>query len=581
MSKSEAGATPPPPTAENPQDFHELTLRVAELEISRAALEHENKTLRLLLEKVIAHRQKSHSELVMLLTSLISKLPINDIGGIVSRLVEHNSNLSQFSCALLKGVADEQLPEPALLRTLDHTKKDLAAAVGPLVEELLRLDTPLEVEALKTLETKPEEFFSPGMARARRCVIKGQVPRERIAREFGKDALEFFADITTDPRRNPNPKPDEIVLTFRPDFEAVFAEKTGIVPDKRAELFALYRRIQATKAATPEARAHRVAFQKLTFILELLHFYEHQNEAPDVIFAQRLPALVEQLVVANPDDPLEEKMIGLAESLIGHVINPDHRHAIINNMGKGGGTAQMLKFVLRLREEKNPELDQVISDLLKILLPAGSAPDARQIGQVVRLIHPSLQKLVAKTLLRSDRLRRGDADKLGHELGAALGIEGLAKEAQAQTSLTPEVERQMAWNKIKDLMSRRTDAAAVAAAFRDRLHAKYDADEIRQSWIVLAETDPISLIRIICQIPYLPNGKTDPIARTVLEIYVARLTHEKYAAAYQKVINSLKNMYHAKHDSPTLLNFLALVRWTSPEAADQLQAAIGMPAHPG
>jgi len=578
MSKSETVAPASPAPEEDPQRFHELTLRVAELEMSRAGLEQENKTLRLLLEKVIAHRQKSHGELVMLLTSLISKLPINDIGGIVSRLVEHNSNLSQFSAALLKGVADEHLPEPALLRTLDHTKKDLVAAVKPLVEELLELNTPIEVEALRELETKPEEFFSPRMARARRCIIKGQVPRERIVREFGKDALEFFTDVTTDARRNPKPKPDEIVLIFRPDFEAVFAEKASVVPDKRAELLSLYRRIQATKAATPEARAHRVAFQKLTFILELLHFYEHQNEAPDVIFAQRLPVLVEQLVVANPNDPLEEKMISLAESLIGHVINPDHRHAIINNMGKGGGTAQMLKFVLRLREEKTPDLDQVISDFIKHLLPSGPPPDGRQMASILRLIHPSLQKLVAKTLIRSDRLRRGDADKLGHELGAALEIDGLAQEIRTQANLTPETERQMAWNKIKDLMSRRTDATAVAAAFRDRLHAKYDADEIRQSWIVLAETDPISLIRIICQLPYLPNGKTDPIARTVLEIYVARLTHEKYAATYQKVVNSLRNMYHAKHDSPTLLNFLALVRWTSPEAADQVQTAIGIPA---
>lgn len=578
MSKSETVAPASPAPEEDPQRFHELTLRVAELEMSRAGLEQENKTLRLLLEKVIAHRQKSHGELVMLLTSLISKLPINDIGGIVSRLVEHNSNLSQFSAALLKGVADEHLPEPALLRTLDHTKKDLVAAVKPLVEELLELNTPIEVEALRELETKPEEFFSPRMARARRCIIKGQVPRERIVREFGKDALEFFTDVTTDARRNPKPKPDEIVLIFRPDFEAVFAEKASVVPDKRAELLSLYRRIQATKAATPEARAHRVAFQKLTFILELLHFYEHQNEAPDVIFAQRLPVLVEQLVVANPNDPLEEKMISLAESLIGHVINPDHRHAIINNMGKGGGTAQMLKYVLRLREEKTPDLDQVISDFIKHLLPSGPPPDGRQMASILRLIHPSLQKLVAKTLIRSDRLRRGDADKLGHELGAALEIDGLAQEIRTQANLTPETERQLAWNKIKDLMSRRTDATAVAAAFRDRLHAKYDADEIRQSWIVLAETDPISLIRIICQLPYLPNGKTDPIARTVLEIYVARLTHEKYAATYQKVVNSLRNMYHAKHDSPTLLNFLALVRWTSPEAADQVQTAIGIPA---
>ena len=87
----------------------------------------------------------------------------------------------------------------------------------------------------------------------------------------------------------------------------------------------------------------------------------------------------------------------------------------------------------------------------------------------------------------------------------------------------------------------------------------------------------MSLIRIFCQLPYLPSGKTDPIARTVLETYVTRLLHEKYAATYQKVVKSLRNMFQAKPDSPTLLNFTALVRWVSPEASNRLHADIGMP----
>jgi hypothetical protein len=37
-------------------------------------------------------------------------------------------------------------------------------------------------------------------------------------------------------------------------------------------------------------------------------------------------------------------------------------------------------------------------------------------------------------------------------------------------------------------------------------------------------------------------------------------------------------MFAAKPDNPTLLNFTALVRWVSPEAAAKLCADIGMPA---
>ena len=86
----------------------------------------------------------------------------------------------------------------------------------------------------------------------------------------------------------------------------------------------------------------------------------------------------------------------------------------------------------------------------------------------------------------------------------------------------------------------------------------------------------MTLIRVICQLPYLPDGKTDAIARPVLETFVTRLTHEKYLGTYQKVVKSLRTTYAAKHDSPTLLNFLALVKWVVPEAATKLAADIGM-----
>ena len=81
--------------------------------------------------------------------------------------------------------------------------------------------------------------------------------------------------------------------------------------------------------------------------------------------------------------------------------------------------------------------------------------------------------------------------------------------------------------------------------------------------------------------PYLADGSTDTIARPVMEAYVSRLTHEKYAATYTKVVNSLKNMFKAKPDSPTLLNFIALVRWVDTAAANKLSADVGMaaPAH--
>ncbi|MDB6015774.1 MAG: hypothetical protein JWR19_263 [Pedosphaera sp.] len=564
--------------------WHELALRVGQLEADRTALESENKSLRFLLERVIEHRQKSHSELVILLTTLVSKLPINDVGVVVSRLVEHNAHVSEICAALVKGKVDAALSQPAILRALDQTKRDLMAAVKPAVEELIKLDTPLETDMLQSLIADPNLFFSPPVVRANRCFAKGQVPRERVIREFGEEAMLFFNDLTTDPKLNPRPKPEEIVLGFKPEFEALFQEHAALLPDKRQELLALHQKVQRSKAHTEQARAQKIAFQKLSFVVELIHYYENQStEAPDVIFAQRLPALVEQLVLTASGDNLDEKALAQAESLLAFIINHDHRMMVINNSGKGGGTGRTMKYVLRLRAEKTGDRTEVINEFVRHLLTLPSQTPIQPQGllTVLRLLDSDTQAQVVRAIMGYEKLRRDEAEALGRLLGKQLGLSSLAEAPRQQAIISPEMERQMAWEKIKQLITPRGNPTAIAGAFRERLHVKYDADEIKQSWLTLTEADPMSLIRIFCQLPYLPDGKTDSIARPIMETYVSRLTHEKYAGTYTKVANSLKNMFRAKADSPTLVNFLALVRWVDPAAADKLSADIGMLAHAG
>ncbi|HWW02180.1 MAG TPA: hypothetical protein VNZ64_20940 [Candidatus Acidoferrum sp.] len=561
--------------------WHELTLRVGQLEAEKTALEQENKALRQLLERVIEHRQKSHGELILLLTSLVSKLPLNDVGVIISKLVEHNTNVSQVLAGLAKGTVDVALPQPTALKTLDLTKRELAAALKPLVQELLQLEAPLEHGLVESLVEKPDLFFTPQVVRANRCFVKGQVPRERIVRDFGEEALVFFNDMTTDPKLNPHPKREEIVLGFKSEFEALFQQQTKVAAGKRPELMALYQRVQRSKSAAPEGRAQRIAFQKFSFLLELLHYYEHQNtEAADVIFAQRLPALVEQLVLPGPQDRLDEKLLELAEKLLAFVINPDHRHMVINNTGKGSVVGKTLKYVLRLRLDRPSDQDEAVPEFVRHLIPPPpqKAPSVEELVPILRLVPPAMQRYVVRSIMSCDRLRRADADALGRAIAAALALKGLDEEVKAhEPAVSPEKERQLAWDKIKDQIRNRADPAAVAAVIRERLNAKYDAEEIRQSWITLIAADPISLIKIFCQIPYRADGKTDSIARPVIETYVSRLTHEKYLATYKKIVNSLKNMFRAKPDSSTLVNFLALVRWVSPEAANKLAADIGVP----
>ena len=172
---------------------------------------------------MIEHRQKSHSELVLLLTALVSKLPISDVGVIVSKLVEHNSGVAEVCAALAHGKADAPLPQPMVLKALEQTKSELLAGIKATVEELIALNTPLDSEMLKGFASQPASFFSASAIRATRGYFKGQVPRERVVKEFGDAAIALFNDVTTG-KLNPNPKPEEISLAFKSDFEALLPQ---------------------------------------------------------------------------------------------------------------------------------------------------------------------------------------------------------------------------------------------------------------------------------------------------------------------------------------------------------------------
>jgi len=579
MTGTEHVAPPPAAMEEVQQGWYDLKSRVGQLETEKQALEQENKSLRFLLERVVDHRQKSHNELVLILTNLVSKLPLNDLGAVIARLVEHNTNVSQYLAALLKGTADVNLPQPAVLKNLDQTKRDLLTALKSVIEELLKSELPLEAEVLESLLKQPELFFSPPIVRANRCFVKGYLPKDRVIRQFGKEALAFFNDMTTDPKLNPNPKLEEIALCFKPDFESLLQQDSTLIPERRTALKELYGKVQRTKGSAEDVRMQKNAFLRMSFLLELIHFYDNQNtEAPDAIFAQRLPNVVEQIVLSGAQDHLDEKLIVQVENLLAFILSPDYRQMVVNNVGKSGAPAKTLRFLLRLRSEKIPatELDQEIADFIKHLIPTPTAPPPETLVPILRLINPSMQRLVVRAIMRSERIRRPEAQALGSSLAATFDIKGLEEQLKAEESVPAEVERQMAWAKIKDLITRRNEATKIAAAIRDRLNQKFDAEELKQSWITLIEADPISLIRVFSQLPYRADGSTDSIARPVMETYVSRLTHEKYASSYTKVANSLRNMYLAKPDSPTLVSFLSLVKWVSPEAAEKLSKDIGM-----
>ena len=559
------------------RDWHDLQLRVQQLETERTVLEQENKTLRSLVERVIEHRQKSHSELVNLLATLVSRLPINDIGVVVSRLVEHNQHVNEVCASLSKGKLDDSLLQPVLLKQLDKAKRDLTAAFKPEVEALLKLDAPYEAGLLESLLEKPDNFFSPVFARANRGFVKGQLPRERAIREFGEAALIFFKDVTTDVKFNPRPKPEEIMLAFKPEFDELLRQNPDVAAARRAELQALHQKIRHSRENTEQSRAQKNAFTRLSFFLELLHYYENRGtESPDVVFAQRLPPLIEQLALPADRDTLDEKLIQSVEAMLALVISSDYRKSIINNLGKAGGLARTLRYTLAFRTEKLSDIDPLTIECIKHMIPQGKAPAPAALTAVLRLFNPAMQQACLRAISATDRLRKEEAEKLARAVAKELGLEEIVSRLNQQSNLPPERERQLAWDHIKDLIGSRTTPVEIIAAIRKRLGGRYDADEVKACWLVLTESDPMIFVRVYCLFPYLPNGQTDPLARAILETFANRLTHEKYAAVYAKVVTALRNLFKVKADSPALVNFINLVKWVDPHSADKIAKDIGM-----
>ncbi len=556
------------------REWSDLTLRVAQLETGNNALQQENKNLRQTLERAVEYRKKSHSELVTLITTIVSKMQSNDVGVLVSRLMEHSQHVNEISSALINGKNDDAILQPAILKHLDKTKRDLSTAIPPLVEELIALKSPLDTAMLQSLVEKPDNFYAPPVIRASRGYVKGQIPRERILKEFGEEALIFFKDLTTDPKFNPRPKAEEIMLGLAPDLDALLAQNPNVAAAKRDELMSLLQRVRDGRTS----RAQKIAFLKLSFVIELLHYYQNQStESPDVIFAQRLPPLIEQLVTCGEGDLPDEGLIKQAEALLALVISPDHRQGVVYNFGKTSGLARTMRFILTFRALTFNEHDPATAEFLRQLLSLEKLNRQTAFASALKFLNADGQKSVLRCLVNSGKLRREEGEPLAKEVAKAIGL--------AEQELFPKIEGATGgtgtgggWDNIKLLIASRAAPNDITVAIRNRLHAKYDSEEVKQSWLILTESEPMTLVRVFCLLPYLPDGQTDPIARAILESYATRLTHEKYAVTYNKVIGALKNLFKVKADSPALINFVALVKWVDPTSADKIARDVGMAA---
>jgi hypothetical protein len=67
------------------------------------------------------------------------------------------------------------------------------------------------------------------------------------------------------------------------------------------------------------------------------------------------------------------------------------------------------------------------------------------------------------------------------------------------------------WDIIKELIASRSTPVEITEAIRRQLHAKYDDSEVKQSWVILTESDPMLLVRVFCLLPYRRNKQSQTL----------------------------------------------------------------------
>jgi len=122
------------------------------------------------------------------------------------------------------------------------------------------------------LVEQPDAFFRRESPRQTDASSKGKSPRERRRAGFGEQALGVFNDNSTDAKLNPNPKAEEIVLSFKNDLRPLFQQNPALkCPINASKLRGCIQRVQQSKRKPSMPLASRVTD---TDSPHMKHFYK-------------------------------------------------------------------------------------------------------------------------------------------------------------------------------------------------------------------------------------------------------------------------------------------------------------------
>ncbi len=199
MAQTENDPGPVPSVEEIQKAWRELTLKVGQLDAELTAAQQDNKVLRSLMERMIEHRQRSHSELIT-----HSHRPRRQIAP--QRPRRHRLAAGRAQRAGRRGFRQpcqgENRGRSAAARHPEGAGENQARPrhrlEGPPPGNWRGSTRHSRPASSSRSSSSRTPFSRPPSSAPPAVTSRATSPRERVVKEFGEEALVFFKDLTTD-----------------------------------------------------------------------------------------------------------------------------------------------------------------------------------------------------------------------------------------------------------------------------------------------------------------------------------------------------------------------------------------------
>jgi len=213
------------------------------------------------------------------------------------------------------------MPQPTVLKNRTNQTRFSLPPSSLAVEELIRLETPLEKRDLQSLVEQPDAFFFRRESSAPTMLRQRANPPRRVGAGIWRQALVFFNDMSTDAKAEPNPSRGDRLI-----FKMISRRCSNKIPRSCPITRAtdgVVSACQQSKAqpSMPARKSSRSPDSPSSSNCSIS--YQNQStEAPTCCLRNGCPRWSSNWFLGSGQDTLDEKLIGEAERAAGFCREP-------------------------------------------------------------------------------------------------------------------------------------------------------------------------------------------------------------------------------------------------------------------